>query len=307
MHKGPVTSSFTPIRRIAWLRLIRTESIGPVTFHQLLSRFGSAEAALEALPRETDEQLTSRVLGYLANNWWRFMTPAERQPLVARVESVLNAGLTTAKTTSQKAAWFGALRDVFASAQTTAWMRRVWEQKETIAGLPLAEPDYTSLALELAVREVDGWPDILSTQLQRIENPDRKARFEFVMPALSADINVRDRWFTSLSDVNNRRREPWVLEGLSYLHHPLRARASSRYVLPSLELLWEIQKTGDIFFPTRWMNTTLSGHSSREVATTVRSFLQQLPANYPPRLRNTILVAADELFRITGSNAPAPE
>jgi DNA processing protein len=35
---------------IARLRLIRTESIGPVTFWQLLIRFGSAAAALEALP-----------------------------------------------------------------------------------------------------------------------------------------------------------------------------------------------------------------------------------------------------------------
>jgi imidazolonepropionase-like amidohydrolase len=122
------------------------------------------------------------------------------------------------------------------------------------------------------------------------------------MPALSADINERDRWFRALADVSNRRREPWVLEGLSYLHHPLRARASTKYVVPSLELLWEIQKTGDIFFPTRWMNSTLSGHTSREVATMVRGFLSQLPANYPPRLRNTILVAADELFR----QQPAP-
>jgi imidazolonepropionase-like amidohydrolase len=190
---------------------------------------------------------------------------------------------------------------VFSSAETTAWMRRVWEQKEPIEGLPLAEADYTALALELAVREVAGWNGILTTQLARIENPDRKARFEFVMPALAADVNERDRWFRSLADVANRRREPWVLEGLGYLHHPLRARAASKHVQRSLEMLWEIQKTGDIFFPTRWMNTTLSGHSSREVATTVRSFLAQLPPNYPPRLRNTILVAADDLLRFTSA------
>jgi DNA processing protein len=39
--------------RLAWLRLSRTERVGPVTFHALLARFGSAEAALEALPRLT--------------------------------------------------------------------------------------------------------------------------------------------------------------------------------------------------------------------------------------------------------------
>lgn len=37
-------------RLISWLRLIRTENVGPVTFHQLLETYGSADKALEALP-----------------------------------------------------------------------------------------------------------------------------------------------------------------------------------------------------------------------------------------------------------------
>ncbi|MFP4002409.1 MAG: DNA-processing protein DprA [Alphaproteobacteria bacterium] len=37
--------------RLAWLRLIRTENVGPVTFADLLRRFGTASAALDALPR----------------------------------------------------------------------------------------------------------------------------------------------------------------------------------------------------------------------------------------------------------------
>ncbi len=36
--------------KISWLRLIRTENIGPVTFRTLLEHFGSAEKALERLP-----------------------------------------------------------------------------------------------------------------------------------------------------------------------------------------------------------------------------------------------------------------
>ena len=51
-----------------------------------------------------------------------------------------------------------------------------------------------------------------------------------------------------------------MLDGLDYLHHPLRAAASAKYVRPSLDLLWEIQKTGDIFFPKRWMDATLGGY-----------------------------------------------
>jgi DNA processing protein len=36
--------------RVSWLRLTRTEGVGPVTFRELLARFGSAERALDALP-----------------------------------------------------------------------------------------------------------------------------------------------------------------------------------------------------------------------------------------------------------------
>jgi DNA processing protein len=38
-------------QKLAWLRLIRSENVGPSTFRQLINREGSAEAALEALPQ----------------------------------------------------------------------------------------------------------------------------------------------------------------------------------------------------------------------------------------------------------------
>jgi DNA processing protein len=38
------------MQRRAWLRLSRTQNVGAVTFVQLIARFGSAEAALDALP-----------------------------------------------------------------------------------------------------------------------------------------------------------------------------------------------------------------------------------------------------------------
>ena len=255
------------------------------------------DLAMQSLPREGDEQMTSRILGYASNTWWRFVDPQVRAARAARFESLLREGLAAAKTPSQKASWFGTLRNVAITPGTVSWLRQVWEKKEDVKGLPLAEADYTSLALELAVRQVDGWNSILTEQLARIENPDRKARFQFVMPALSADASVREKWFLALRDVSNRRREPWVLEGLTYLHHPLRAEASKKYVQSSLDMLWEIQKTGDIFFPKRWLDATLGGHSSRDVADTVRAFLKALPANYPERLRNITLQSADELYR----------
>ena len=45
-----MTDSLAPDERIARLRLMRSETIGPVTYWQLVMRFGSAAAALEAIP-----------------------------------------------------------------------------------------------------------------------------------------------------------------------------------------------------------------------------------------------------------------
>ncbi|MES2906265.1 MAG: DNA-processing protein DprA [Pseudomonadota bacterium] len=38
-------------QRLAWLRLIRSENVGPVTFRTLINRFGGAEEALDAMPQ----------------------------------------------------------------------------------------------------------------------------------------------------------------------------------------------------------------------------------------------------------------
>ena len=70
--------------------------------------------------------------------------------------------------------------------------------RRAVPGLPFAETDEIAMALELAVREVPGWQQILQAQLERTQNPDRKARFAFVMPALSADPPVREQAFDAL-------------------------------------------------------------------------------------------------------------
>ena len=119
---------------------------------------------------------------------------------------------------------------------------------------------------------------------------------EFVRPALSADQSVRDTFFESLKDASNREIEPYVADALQFLNHPLRGAASIKYIRPSLELMEEIQTTGDIFFPRRWIGAALGGHSSPEAAAIVRAFLEEHP-NYPFRLRNKILMGADLLFR----------
>jgi aminopeptidase N len=282
-------------RGSAWVTLYDAMLDAEVTPDAFLS------LALRALPLEKNELNVNRLLAYVRDAYWRYSSPAVRLRLAPRLELALRLGLDAAPTASLKSVWFSALRDMAETRATVEWLTRVWKQEESVPGLTLSETDFIRLAQELAVRDVPGASSILDRQYERTKNPDRKAQFAFVRPSLSVEAGERDAWFASIADVANRRHEPWVLEGLRYLHHPLRAAASEKHIEPGLLLLREIQRTGDIFFPKRWMDATLSGHQSRAAAATVRAFLDRLPPEYPERLRRVILSSSDDLFRAAGN------
>jgi len=285
-------------RGSAWVTLwdaVLTGEVEPDAFLSL---------AVGALAVEKNELIVSRVLSYVRDAYWRFSTPATRARLAPRLEAVLKAGLDSAEVSSLKSVWFSALRDVAQTPGTLDWLARVWKEEEKVPGLTLSENDYIRLAEELAVRDVPNAAAIVEQQIERTKNPDRRAQLAFVRPALSADPKEREAWFASLADVANRRHEPWVLDGLRYLNHPLRAPVSVKYIEPSLVLLREIQRTGDIFFPKRWMDASLNGYQSPAAAKIVRDFVDRLPPTYPQQLRRVILSSADDLFRASGIAHP---
>lgn len=172
----------------------------------------------------------------------------------------------------------------------------IWSGALAVDKLVLEEDDRTDLAQILAIRLPQKSAAIISRQLASIDNPDRRRRLEFIAPSVAADPALRDAFFESLGEEENRRTESWVVDALGNLHHPSRRGHAEKYLLPSLELLEEIQVTGDIFFPSNWLEATLGNHNSAGAAQTVRQFLAQRP-QYNPQLRMKILQAADPLFR----------
>jgi aminopeptidase N len=262
----------------------------------------SCASLLAALPGETVELNLQLLLDYT-----RVLLLALHARQIGGaghpLEALLRQGLDRANTTSAKAAWFGALRSVATTGTHAQLARGRLAHRRSIPGLPLAEVDESDLAMDLAVRDVPAAEAILTAQLARIANPDRKTRFAFIVPALSRDAATRSAFFGRLKDPANRGREAWVLDAARYLHHPLRADSSAALVRSALGLVREIQQTGDIFFPKRWADATLAGHQSSAVAADVRAFIDSLPADYPPRLRWVILASADQLFRAASLTA----
>ena len=70
------------------------------------------ETLLALLPRETDELNTNQALDYMRGLFWQLTAADDRELLTPKLEPLLRAGLDRAKTTSEKAAWFGALRSM---------------------------------------------------------------------------------------------------------------------------------------------------------------------------------------------------
>jgi aminopeptidase N len=255
-----------------------------------------ASELLNIATGEDNQLLLNRALGYMTNIYWSFLSESQRQALTPAMEEQLWLAMQAAEDSSKKKLYFDAWANIALSEEALNRLQAVWSENAIIEGLNLSETDYIDLASNLAIKRPNQAEAISNQQLERIENPDRKRRFEFVMPALSSDQAERDKFFESLKDEANRAREPWVLDGLNALHHPLRTAQSEKYLPASLELLQEIQQTGDIFFPARWLGASLGNYRSESAVKTVRGFLSERP-EYNAQLRMKILQAADQLFR----------
>lgn len=251
---------------------------------------------LNALPKEQNPLLVDYLLGNLQSSWWIFLNENQRAVHQQRIEQVLWQLLNSTTDKGIQTSYFRAFKALALTDDGWQKMHGLWTGKLEVKGLVLSEEDKIALAYELALKGKGDGKAILNEQLHATKNPDRKARMQFVIPALSAAEAERDAFFETLKKEENREKEAWVLDALTYLHHPLRAQSALKYLRPSLDLLQEIQLTGDIFFPTRWLHNTFAGHSSPEAARIAQGFLKDHP-DYPYFLKNKILQATDLLDR----------
>jgi len=64
----------------------------------------------------------------------------------------------------------------------------------------------------------------------------------------------------------------------------------------TLNLLQEVQLTGDVFFPQSWLGAIFGNYRDKASWQVVQEFLNQHP-NYNPKLKAKILQATDNLYR----------
>ncbi|AMR34103.1 aminopeptidase [Mucilaginibacter sp. PAMC 26640] len=270
----------------AYENMLAGRSYQPV---ELLSMF------TDGLTAETNEMNLRLINGYISTIYWEFLSQQVRQGLSLALETSVWDALQKQTAVNNKKILFRTYQSVFTSKDAVAKMHRIWQDQQPPEGIKLNEDDYTGIALSLALRG-DSPRETLKQQEERITNADRKIRLQFLAPALSPEAAERDAFFKGLSGRKNRAKEAWVGAALAYLNHPLRQSTSVKYLPQSLQLLGEIQQTGDIFFPQSWLGAIFGSYQSKEAADDVQVFLNNHPA-YNPRLKAKILQATDNLMR----------
>ena len=273
-------------RGIAWINLYENLREGEIKGKDFIF------AVESQLSKEKNTLILARILSYMRSVYWLNISTEDRKQLGSQLEESLWIQLNQEKNMGNKSSLYSTLSRITESKERLEYLYKVWKEKMTIGGFTLSETKATALACHLAIKMPQKADEIVSTQIKRIKNPNRKKKMQYIAPSLSANSKIRLDFFNSLKKEKNRQIETWTLEALRYLNHPLREHEALIYLPQALELLKEIQATGDIFFPHSWLNASYSGLQSKEAGNITRQFLEKRP-NYPENLKLKILQAAD--------------
>jgi len=260
-----------------------------------------SEAFIFYLDKEDNEQAINLLLNYYGKLFWRYHDESSRFSLAEKMEPLLWEKILKSEKISLKSTYYKAFTQTVITKEGVKKMVDLWTGSLKVKGLNLTVDDLTTLSFELAVRdEIYKFPEeikrLFSDQLGRVKNQDKKKRMEFIIPALDPDEKVRDAFFTSLADPANREHEPWILTALQYLNHPLRAVSAEKYLNTELNMVPEIQATGDIFFPKGWLDACFFGHHSQFAIDQINHYLNSHP-KLDEKLRLKVLQSADPIMR----------
>lgn len=246
---------------------------------------------------EENELLSNLLSGYLKRLFWKYLTEEERRLEQSKITDNLWSQLQKDLSPDKKKTLFSTFQSLAYKGASMQQLYDIWSKKVVLSNLRLNKDDFTEMALDLALYQHPKSEEILQTAKKALDNPDKLERFNFLLPSVSKDASVKSNFMESLKLEKNRSKEAWTASALSNINHPLHATFALQHLRSSLDLLDEIQKTGDIFFPKRWLNSTIGNHTSNEAYEIMQEFLKENP-ELNPSLKNKLWQAADDLRRV---------
>jgi aminopeptidase N len=255
------------------------------------------DLVLFAIEREENTLIINHLMRQLVSIYWSLFTTEARLELAPAIENAIWQQINNDKhDIGVKRIYVRNYADIALTEQALVNVRNIWTKKPEYEYLKLGVGDYTNMAAFLAIKLPGEADTIIKTQMTNVDGLDSQRRWEFLQYSLSPKQDIRDKFFQALEMPQNRTTEAWVLSALEYLHHPLRNGASEKYLQKSLEMVQDIQITGDIFFPGRWLASSFRYYQSDSAVQTVNNFLRERP-DYNYQLRLKILQETDLLMR----------
>ncbi len=271
LHNLPnIWTTLPPSQRLAVVATLNEN-----TLHHRLDRQRMVDLLSLLLPQEHDQLVFATAAGYHRDLSLRLPVAqrhaAEQMLYDLATSSDLPAGL---KVTAKRLIYLTATAPELIDSIYAVWQRHDDKQ--------LTEQNYTSMAYHLAQQRPEQWQEILAVQRQRLTSDDDRREFDFVSRACNPSPQARMELFQSLNDVENRRVEPWARGLMTLLNAPVNEPHSNQYIQPALDMLPQVQRTGDIFFPGYWISTLVSGHRSPEAKRLVEQWIESNPTLSPP-------------------------
>ncbi|MEQ8927589.1 MAG: M1 family aminopeptidase [Fulvivirga sp.] len=290
-YLNSVDSISDPIRRSSiWLNFFEGAIRGDIDKIELL------KSMIRNLSKEKEQIILNYLCQRIEILYWQFLSDVQRKNVSPSLEGVLINGIINREEAGARSTMFSALTKVFESEPAWHVLFGIWSGNMELENYNLSEFDRTQLAYQLSIRNEQKADSILNHHQTQISNPDELARFKFVRKSITRSPEERQKFFNSLKKPENRESEEWVLDALRLFNHPLLQKQSISHLEASLTLLEEIKRTGDIFFPKRWLDAIFQGHNSEEAYELVKNFLYR-NHTMPQDLKNKLLQSSDLLFR----------
>ncbi|WP_439184686.1 M1 family metallopeptidase [Carboxylicivirga taeanensis] len=251
-----------------------------------------AEYLLKGIKHESNQLIINQMSQQLQSVYWLFMPEKSRNKLSPKLEQELWQCMLSQSNISSKKTLLRLWSNVSTSKKAMEQLSQLLQGQIQIDGIQLSDNDRISIIAQLSIKEHPLANALKEEVMSQLKSKHNKEKLSYLLPSLSADATERDAFFLSLSNLENRKKEAWVQNALAYLHHPLRTNQSINYLPNTLQMLEEIQRTGDIFFPIGWLHNSFKGHASKQATEAVKQFLDNHP-NYPQHLKLKVLQNID--------------
>ncbi|MBR5673184.1 MAG: ERAP1-like C-terminal domain-containing protein [Muribaculaceae bacterium] len=270
------------VRYAAVLNLYENYHLGNITAENLMKML------LDFLYHENNELIASTTCSFINN-----LMPRLDRKMRSKTERQLFEMMQKHSLQSVRQALLRQLSLTAVSRDVVNKLYDIWKDQSASF---FNNRDYMRLAYHLAIMRPDMWNSILDDQRGRQLTTDQRREFDFISRACNPDTQVQQQLFNDLLQAENRRVEPWARDMLALLNDPTRESISNRYLIPGLDALEDVQRTGDIFFPGYWLTGLLAGHMSDEAKQLVRQWIDTHPG-LEPALMNKLKENAYWLLR----------